>query len=169
MADRSVELELEERAEELGFEIVEIEWAGTSHRPVIRLRIDRLGGSGPAPGDGVTIDDCTRVSRALEAYLDESGAVPEKYVLEVSSPGVERPLIRPRDFERFAGQEIAVRGRVPLAGRAKRLEGELLGLSGEGPEERVRLRLAGGEEVEIPRSEINKANLVFRWGGKGQA
>jgi ribosome maturation factor RimP len=113
---------------------------------------------------GVTVDDCARVSRALESWLDALPVMPERYVLEVSSPGLERPLLRTRDWTRFAGQRVAVMGEKALAGRARRLEGELLGLShDELQRELVRLRLAGGEEVAIPREEIQKAHVVFHW------
>jgi ribosome maturation factor RimP len=153
--------ELEFRIDQIGYELVDVEWAGSSHRPLIRIRIDLAPGQ---RGDGVTVDDCARVSRALESWLDELETMPERYVLEVSSPGVERPLRRPRDFERFVGQKIAVKGPAPLAGRASRLEGELLGLAAGGTEEeRVRLRLPGGDEVEIPRTEITGAHLIFEW------
>jgi ribosome maturation factor RimP len=81
----------------------------------------------------------------------------------VSSPGVERPLVRRLDFERFRGRDVAVRGYAPLAGRDRRLEGELLGVA-DGPEgEVVRLRLADGEEIEVAREAIARAHLVFRW------
>jgi ribosome maturation factor RimP len=156
-----VEAELEERVARLGFELVDAVWAGTAGRPILRVRIDvpeeRAGG-------GVTVQDCADVSRALEAWLDRLGAMPERYVLEVSSPGVERPLTRPKDWTRFAGQQVAVKGAELLAGRARRLEGELLGLvKDEGGREVVRLRLAGGEEVEIPKTEIESGHIVFRW------
>jgi len=160
MSGESLARELEQRIEELGFELVELERAGHQRRPILRIRIDRPES---APGEGVTLDDCTRVSRALEAHLDGRPGLAEEYVLEVSSPGVERPLVRRRDFERFAGREVALKGKEPLAGRARRLEGELLGISGEGADERVRLRLPDGEEVEVPRAAVTGANLVFRW------
>jgi len=89
-------------------------------------------------------------------------AVPEKYVLEVSSPGVDRPLVRARDFERFAGQWVAVKGNDILAGKARRLEGELLGLVREGDREIVRLRNNSGE-YDVPRDEIVRANVIYRW------
>lgn len=154
---------LESRVAELGYEVVDVEWAGRGDRPFIRLRIDQAG-DGPS---GVTVADCAKVSRALEHWMDELGTMPERYVLEVSSPGVDRPLKTARDFTRFAGQKVAVKGSAPLAGRATRLEGELLGLAGtdEG-EERVRLRLPGGDEVEIPRRDITGAHLVFEWQGR---
>ncbi|HEV2131262.1 MAG TPA: hypothetical protein VGR27_09170, partial [Longimicrobiaceae bacterium] len=106
------------------------------------------------------------------AYLDEQEtALGSRYVLEVSSPGVERPLVRRRDYERFHGREVALHGKSALAGRTRRLEGTLLGLVGEeGAEgeqgERIVLRLADGEEVEVPRAEITRAHLVHRWGGE---
>ena len=156
-----VEREMESRIEQLGYELVDLDWAGSARRPLLRIRIDRAAGGA---GEGVTVDDCARVSRALEGWLDGLESMPERYVLEVSSPGVERPLRRPRDFERFVGKKIAVKGSAPLAGRATRLEGELLGLGASGSgEERVRLRLPGGDEVEIPRTEITGAHLVFEW------
>jgi ribosome maturation factor RimP len=160
-----LEAGLAERVEALGFELVRLERAGSRARPILRLSIDRPESE---PGEsGVTLDDCTRVSRALEPWLDELEGLAPSYVLEVSSPGVERPLVRPRDFERFAGREVAVKGKATLAGRAKRLEGVLLGLrevEGEaGPEERIALRLADGDEVEIPRAEITDAHLIYRW------
>lgn len=151
--------ELESRLEELGYELVEMEAAGSARRPIVRLRIDLPDSE---PGKGVSLGDCTRVSRALEAYLDESGSLPETYVLEVSSPGVERPLVKRRDFERFAGQEVALVGKSALAGGAKRLEGELVGISGDGGSERIELRLPDGEVVEVPWSEIRKAHLLFK-------
>jgi ribosome maturation factor RimP len=164
MAEHDLQVELERRVEEIGYELVELERAGSARRPIIRLRIDRPGEAGEAES-AVTVEDCTRVSRALEPFLDQFPGLDPSYNLEVSSPGVERPLVRAGDFERFAGREVALTGRAALAGRAKRLEGELLGLSGEGGEQQVRLRLPGGEEVSVPRSEVTRANLVFRWGG----
>lgn len=160
MTGHSIDRELEARVEELGFEVVELERAGAKSRPLLRLRIDRPDSE---PGHGVTVDDCARVSRALETYLDEAGVGDGRYTLEVSSPGVERPLVRRRDWERFAGAEVRLRGKQPLAGRARKLEGVLLGLDGAGGDERVRLRLEDGDEVEVPLAEVSGANLVFRW------
>lgn len=160
MVEDRMARELEERVESLGYELVELERAGSRTRPILRLRIDRQPGG---DGGGVTLDDCARVSRALEAQLDADPALSERYTLEVSSPGVERPLRRDRDFERFAGEEIAVQGDAPLAGRARRLEGELLGLVQGERGAAVRLRLADGAEVDVPREEIGKAHLIFRW------
>ena len=156
-----IEQELADRVEGLGYELVEVHWGGSGQRPQLKLRIDRPDSS---RGSGVTVDECAKVSRALESWLDEHEALSERYVLEVSSPGVERPLVRGRDFERFCGERVVVAGKAVLAGLATRLEGELLGLEGVGSEgEAVRLRLSGGREVSIPRSEIRKAHLLFEW------
>jgi len=160
MADDALASDLEGRIEELGFEMVDLEQAGHARRPILRIRIDRPDST---PGNGVTLDDCTLVSRALESYLDGRPGLAPEYVLEVSSPGVERPLVRRRDWERFAGSEVAVRGKAPLAGRAKRLEGTLLGISGGEGEETVSLRLESGEEVQVPLAQVSGANLVYRW------
>lgn len=156
-----LESAIEEQVDLLGYELVEIERAGTSKRPLLRLRIDRLDS---APGKGVTLEECARVSRSLELYLEENESVPEQYVLEVSSPGVERPLVRGRDFERFAGREIAITGKRALLGSSRRVQGELVGAEGEEGAERIRLRLENGDEVEVRREDTTRINLVYRWG-----
>jgi ribosome maturation factor RimP len=156
-----IEAELEGRVQDLGYELVEMRWGGSGARPQLKVRIDRPDA---APGAGVTVEECAEVSRALEPWLDGHQALAERYVLEVSSPGVDRPLVRARDFERFRGERVAVIGRDVLLGRSTRLEGELLGLDGEGSDaEAVRLRLRDGEEVGVPRSDIRKTHLVFEW------
>jgi ribosome maturation factor RimP len=156
---------VERHLEEIGFELVELERAGPKARPILRLRIDLPESE---PGRGVSLEDCSRVSRSLEAVLEERADIPERYVLEVSSPGVERPLVRPRDFERFRGKEVAVHGKGALHGNAKKVEGELLGLEGEGSDERVLLKTSAGEEIAIPRSQTKRIHLVYRWGGEGR-
>jgi ribosome maturation factor RimP len=155
--------EIARQVEAMGFEVVELEQAGNAVRPILRLYIDRPD-SVPGPGQpGVSLDDCATVSRALEPMLDAREDLSDRYVIEVSSPGVERPLVRVRDYTRFAGQDVALRGKQPLAGRAKRLEGTLAGLRGDEAAPLVALKLNDGEEVEIPLSEIDRANLVYRW------
>lgn len=158
-----IDREMERRIDDLGYELVEIRWGGSGKRPMLKVRIDRQEA---IPGEGVTVDECAEVSRALEPWLDEHEALSERYVLEVSSPGVDRPLVRARDFVRFKGEKVAVmsRGQEILADKATRLEGELLGLADAGTDsESVLLRLPDGEEVSVPRSEIRKAHLVFTW------
>lgn len=156
----AIEREIESRVEAMGFEFVELERAGSRSRPILRVRIDLPDSE---PGRGVTLDDCARVSRALEEYLDAQAELGGRYVVEVSSPGIERPLIRPRDFERFKGREIAVKGYDVIAGRSRRLEGELLGRFEDQEGEWIRLRLPDGEVVDVPREQIARAHLVFRW------
>ncbi len=159
-----VELELERRVEALAMEVVELEWAGSERRPILRLRVDFPGSE---PGSGVTVGDCARVSRELEPWLDEHEALSERYVLEVSSPGVERPVSRKRDWVRFVGREVAVKGAEPLGnGGSRRLEGEILRVEeedAEAEEFRVYLGLNDGTEVEISQGEIERAHLIYRW------
>ncbi|MDX1494735.1 MAG: ribosome maturation factor RimP, partial [Longimicrobiales bacterium] len=99
---------MERRIEELGYELVEIRWGGSGKRPMLKVRIDRPDS---VRGEGVTVDECAEVSRALEPWLDEHEGLSERYVLEVSSPGVNRPLVRARDFQRFRGEHVAVMSR----------------------------------------------------------
>lgn len=152
---------LDRRIEALGLELVEAEWGGTPRRPLLRIRVDLPASE---PGRGVTVADCARASRALEEWLDGHPAVPERYVLEVSSPGVERPLTRERDFRRFVGREVRLRTTGRASPRA--LEGMLEGVHEEsdGKGFEVAVREAGGGLVRVPGSEIVRANLVFRWG-----
>lgn len=164
MSEDTLERQLSARIEALGYEVVEFERAGSKARPILRIRIDRPD---ETADHGVTVDDCARVSRALETFLEDDQRVAERYVLEVSSPGVERPLVRDRDFERFAGQEVALVGNEPLAGRGRRIEGELMGLGESEDAPSVRLRLEQGEIVDIPRAQIARAHLVFRWQDRG--
>jgi ribosome maturation factor RimP len=159
LARPEIEREMEAQVASLGFELVSLDWAGSRGRPIMRIRMDR-------PDSGtestVTVDECAQVSRALEAWLEEDGDVPERYVLEVSSPGVERPLVKPRDWERFAGRPVVVKGHGVLAGRSTRLEADLLGLQ-DGPEPIARLRLGDGIEVGVPLKDIKGAHLLFNW------
>lgn len=155
-----LEQEIERRVEALGFELVELERAGSKARPILRVRVDRPES---VPGAGVTIEDCALVSRDLEQWLDGAAPVSERYVLEVSSPGVERPLVRARDFERFAGEEIAVKTKTALPNGSRRVEGTLIGLESADGVERIRLRLNDESEIDIPRTDVTRAHLVFRW------
>lgn len=159
----ALDRDIEAQVEQLGFELVELERAGSKIRPILRLRIDRPEGDSV---QGVDLGDCGRVSRALERYLEERGDVPSRYVLEVSSPGVERPLVKARDFSRFAGTRVAIIGKAAIVDGHKRVEGELLGLNED--ESGVRIRLDAGEERTVDRENIRKVHLVYRWGGEGR-
>ena len=154
--DEALDREIEKRIEALGFELVELERAGSKARPILRIRVDKPG---TTPEKGVTLEDCTKVSRDVEAFLDAKEDLSERYVLEVSSPGIERPLVKPHDFERFAGKDIAIKTSQSVGERGKRVEGVLRGLSGN---DEVELEVEK-EIVRIPRTDIKKAHLVFRW------
>lgn len=158
--DEQLERIAESVLERMGLELVDLERAGHRARPILRLRIDRPGSE---PGHGVTVDECALASRALEEVLDEHEDLLPSYILEVSSPGVERPLRKRRDFERHVGREISLRGFRPLVGGSKRIEGVLLGIEGMGDDERVKVKMADDSEIEVDRSEIAKAHLVFKW------
>jgi ribosome maturation factor RimP len=99
-----------------GVELVDVEVTGSRRRPVVRVYVDRPGGVG--------VDDCARISRLLEAGLETATAVPETYVLEVSSPGLDRPLRERRHFERYVGRDVEIRLFAPRDGR-RRIVGTL--------------------------------------------
>lgn len=126
---------------------------------VLRVIIERTGADPTAVGGGVSLEDCKQVSRDLSEALEvHEDVVPAgKYRLEVTSPGLDRPLIRLSDFERFAGHEVKLQTQRPLDGR-RRFRGPLLGVSGE----KVRLE-QDGAEVEVPYEDITKANIVYRF------
>lgn len=157
MAEEGLEREIEAAIDRLGFELVELERAGSKARPILRLRIDRPGSEA-----GVTLDDCSHVSRELETFLDANPDLGERYVLEVSSPGVERPLVKRADYERFAGKEIAVKTSQAIEDLGKRVEGVLRGINDR---DVVELDV-NGRTVEVPHDQIKKANLVYRWNDK---
>ncbi len=160
-ANEALRRDVDRELSRLGYDMVQIEFAGTAARPVLRLRVERSSLDRP-----VGLGDCASVSRRLERWLEEGARVPERYVLEVSSPGLERPLTRDRDFERFSGRRVEVKATFD-DGVARR-RGRLLGLVGEtgraGSETAIRLRLDGGAEVEVPRSRVEAARLVHDWG-----
>ena len=144
----------------LGFELVAVDRGGGRRRPLLRLRVDRKGS---VPGRSeLTVDDCAVISRAVGEWFDETGQAGESYILEVSSPGVERPLVRQGDYERFAGLAVRLRGFGPLAGGERQVEGILRGVREEGDEGPVVVLEAEGEELRVPLAGIAKANLVYR-------
>lgn len=104
----------------------------------------------------MTVDDCAEISRSLSAILDVEDPLAEAYTLEVSSPGIDRPLTRPQDFERFAGFEAKVETVQPVEGR-KRFRGQVMGLNDDS---QVRLVVETGE-IAIPLASIKSAKLVL--------
>jgi ribosome maturation factor RimP len=151
--NEALEVFVRKEVEGLGFDLVELRKGGTVRRPLLDVRIDRQDGS------KITIDDCATVSRALEPRLDASGLVGEHYVLEVSSPGVERPLRNAADWRRFAGRTAKVLA-PSLGGR---LEVEVIGVDDSSGEAVAVMREARGTEHRVPLSELREARLVFRW------
>ena len=138
----------------LGYDLVELRRAGSKRTPVLDVRIDRRDGI------AVTVDDCSRASRAIEARLDaEPEIAGDRYVLEVSSPGVERPLRNAADWRRFVGQDANVLSEA-VGGRANV---EIVAVEGEAGSETVVVRDQRGTERRIPLAEIREARLVFHW------
>jgi ribosome maturation factor RimP len=143
----------------LGFELVDAELVGPAARREVRLRIDRPGGS--APGDGVTTEDCRRVSRALEERLDASGVVGSRYVLEVSSPGIERPVRFAEHWRRYIGREVRLRA-LGLAGT---VTARIVAV----PDEEQVTVAVGPEHHTLAFTAIKRATLVVDWSTIGAA
>ena len=142
----------------VGFDLVELRIGGSRARPTVQVRIDRRDGK------AVTVDDCVAASRAIEARLDAGSEMGERYVLEVSSPGVERPLKTVADWRRFVGARANVLSPA-LHGRE---EVEILGVdAGDGAEGEgaavVIVRDARGQEQRIALSDVKEARLAFHW------
>jgi ribosome maturation factor RimP len=144
-----------------GVELVQVALVTEHGQAVLRVLIDRPG-SERGPGLGVTLADCQGVSRDLNTALDVHDVVPGRYRLEVSSPGLDRPLVKPHDYERFAGREVKLQTRTPLpdgrGGERRNFRGQLLGIDGE----TVRVEV-DGTPTAIPYAEIAKANVVHRF------
>ncbi|HZO20061.1 MAG TPA: ribosome maturation factor RimP [Gemmatimonadaceae bacterium] len=139
--------------DEMELDVVEVRRGGSRSRPTIDVRVERRD------EQPVTVDDCARASRALEATLDADGRFGDRYVLEVSSPGVERPLLKPRDWQRFAGRKAKVLSEA-LGGRE---EVEIVALEGEPGGEIVVVRDARGLEKRFPLAQVREARLAFHW------
>lgn len=131
---------------EQGYELVEVEVAGQSGVRILRIYLDKPGGIG--------LDDCTAVSQLLNPLLDAEDFITENYVLEVSSPGIDRPLRKPPDFTRFAGEPVTVLTHSPIEGR-KKFTGTLLGF-----EDGLIQVECDGTVCEIHIENLRKANLV---------
>ncbi len=139
-----------EQLDAAGFDLVELRRGGTRTRPLIEVRIDRRDGA------DVTVDDCARASRALEARLDGSGLVGDRYVLQVSSPG-ERLLRAPGEWRRFTGRWANVLG---LDGA--RLEAKIVGLDDGESGEVALLETSDGGVHRVPLTSVKEARLAFR-------
>ncbi|MFI5033161.1 MAG: ribosome maturation factor RimP [Reyranellales bacterium] len=126
---------------------------------VVRVAMSRGGGTlqimiEPADGRPMDVEDCATLSRALSAVLDVEDPIASAYTLEVSSPGIDRPLTREKDYVRWAGHVARMETTQPIEGR-RRFKGTLLGLENG----TVRIRLEDGKEAEVPLTEISRAKL----------
>jgi ribosome maturation factor RimP len=139
-----------EELDAVGFDLVELRRGGTRARPVVEVRIDRRDGA------GVTVGDCARASRAVEARLDGSELVGERYVLQVSSPG-ERVFRTPSEWRRFAGRWANV-----TDSDGGRLEAKIVGLEGDEGGEVAVLESPGGRLHRVPLTSVKEARLAFR-------
>ena len=141
----------------LGYELVECRVGGSKSRPVLDVRIDR------SDGGRVQVGDCERVSRSLEEVLDASPQViAGRYVLEVSSPGIERPLKALKDWRRFIGKRATVKSNR-FAAIGGHVEVEIVSASPDGVEPRVVLRDGKGIEHDLALAEIERARLAVHW------
>jgi ribosome maturation factor RimP len=137
----------------LGFELADLRRTGTLERPILQVRVDRPDSR---PGQGVTADDCAGISRSLERFLETRALVGPRYVLEVSSPGLERPLRWIEHWRRFVGQRVRVRAEA-LGGR------RVVTIAAVPDDEHVTLRREEGTEVTLALEEIREAHLVVDW------
>jgi ribosome maturation factor RimP len=142
----------------LGLELFELKVGGGKGRPVLDVRVDR------EDGERVTVDDCAAASRAIESRLDADDFAGRNYVLEVSSPGVERPLRNARDWRKYIGRTAVVTTNVPGDPAGRRTdEIEIAAVEGEIGHEVVTVRNERGDERRFPLAAVEKARLAFHW------
>ena len=154
----AVVAKIEEIAERValpeGIEIVEVDLKGGGRHQVLMLVIDKP--------TGVTHGDCEFISQQVGTILDVEDVIPGTYNLEVSSPGVERKLLRWKDWERFVGEKAKVVLKEPMtADTAKYFEGVIARADGQA--KTVTVELSGGAEVTFPFEQVDRANLRFEW------
>jgi ribosome maturation factor RimP len=133
-----------------GIELVHWEAVGGRSNLVLRIFIDKPG--------GVNHGDCETVSNQVGLLLEVEDLIPHKYTLEVSSPGLERGLYKPADYERFAGSRVKLRTSEPINGQ-RNFRGRLVGIEGE----TVRIEADNSGPVEIPYARIVRANLEYEF------
>ncbi len=126
-------------------ELVDLEWRRERRGWVLRIFIDKPG--------GVTIEDCAKISGVVGEILDRENIIHHSYVLEVSSPGIERPLVKKEDYERFRGEKAKITLKTPVSGR-KNFTGIIIGIK----EDLVQMEVEG-RIWEFPLENIKKANL----------
>ena len=129
----------------MGYELVRV---AMSKGGTLQIMIE------PAGGGPMDVEACATLARALSAVLDVEDPIPSAYTLEVSSPGIDRPLTRPKDYARWAGHLARLETALPVEGR-RRFKGKLLGFA----DDMVKLRLEDGMEVTVPLSAVTRAKL----------
>jgi ribosome maturation factor RimP len=155
----------EPAAAERGLELVAVELLGSGRNRILRVTVDRIGARPGRPGEdggaGVTIAECAAVSREISTLLDVEDPIDGPFHLEVSSPGVERPLRKRGDFERFAGEEVAVRHRSAEGRRTVR--GLLRGIDAT---DQILIEVAGvaGGIERVALDSVENAHIVFHFG-----
>jgi ribosome maturation factor RimP len=151
MAKKNLVLMLEEAFDkfQLEYELVDVEFVKESSQWILRVIIDKP--------EGIQLADCEKVNRLLGDYLDEKDPIERSYNLEVSSPGIERPLKKAADFERFTGREARILTYAAVKG-SKKFDGIIMSVEGED----IHLEV-DGEKMIIPMDQISKAHLVFRF------
>jgi len=135
--------------EAMGFRLVRVAVTGGRRAVVLQVMAERIDDK------PMSVEDCTQVTHTVSALLDVADPIENAYVLEVSSPGIDRPLVRREDYERFRGHEAKLELSAPIDGR-RRFRGKLLGIEAD----RVRVNL-GTEVVELPLASIQRAKLVL--------
>jgi ribosome maturation factor RimP len=140
---------IEPSLEGMGYELVRVAVTGRD-RPTVQIMADR------ADGTPITVEDCEAISRALGAVIDVADPIRGEWLLEVSSPGIDRPLTRRKDWTRYTGHLARAELVEPLEGR-KRFSGVVLGAD----DSHARLRLDDGSEVALPLADIRRAKLVL--------
>jgi ribosome maturation factor RimP len=145
---------------ELGLECLGVEWNAGQGGGLLRVYIDLLDHAGGA-ANAVGVDQCEAASREISALLDVDDPVPGHYVLEVSSPGIERPLFNAAQFARFIGQSAKVTLKLPRDGR-RRLRGRIAAVDGK----RIGMDV-DGVRMDIAEDEIESAHLVPDWDALG--
>ena len=136
--------------EDLGFEIVRVQVTGSKH-PRLQVMAERIDGT------GIDVEDCAKISRSISALLDVEDPISGEYALEVSSPGIDRPLTRTKDFETWAGFDAKVELSVGIDGR-KRFSGRLLGVDDN---DNILMEDAEGENHVLPFDDVQRAKLLL--------
>jgi len=134
---------------DMGYELVRVAVLGRD-RPTVQVMADRSDGA------LITVEDCETITHAVGAVLDVEDPMPGAWTLEVSSAGIDRPLTRIKDWNRFAGHLARAETAIPIDGR-KRFSGIVLGADADA----ARLRLDDGSEVSLPHADIRRARLVL--------